>query len=947
MNSSLKSKNKNSLFSRIFYNNRYCWLAFGCSCAIMLVVYICYSLIPFGDITILRMDLYHQYGPLYAELYDRITNLESFLYSWNTGLGSSFLGNFYNYLCSPLSLIILIFGHENMPEAIAAIILLQAAFSSASFCFYLKKSFGEHSFATAGFGVLYSFCGFFIAYYWNVMWLDAMVLFPLMILGIERIINMRKPALYIFSLAMLLLTNYYMGFMACIFAVLYFLVYYFGKYEIAATYRDVPFTVSDDGEQKVKIVDKIKYSTFLNGGVIFAVSSIVSAALVAFALVPVYFILQNCSATSGTMPESVTSYFSIFDFLANHLASVTPTIRSSGTDVLPNVYCGMATVLLVPLYLFSKSIPLREKIANVALLGVLYLSFNLNILNYIWHAFHFPNDLPYRFSFMYSFILLVLAYKAFRRLGEFTGKEILGVGTAVLFGIILIQKITSKNVSDNTIIISIIFVVLYTVIFYLFSTKKYQSSAMAVLMLCCICAEAISADTDNYSMDRTKTEYAGDYQDFKKIKSELDDMEDGSFYRMELTSLRARMDASWYNYNGVSTFSSMAYEKLSNLQQQLGMFGNYINSYTYHPQTPVYNAMMSLKYIVNNNAESIPPLNNELYSYVSTQGKFNAYLNNYSLPIAYCVSNDITSWNFESSNPFEVQNDYFMRATGIENVFTQIEPTNDYYYNIDPIFSGLDTGYMTFYKTSTGSEGSISFTLIPEKDQNVYLFVESPGIDNITVSIGYEQYSQNVDREYIYDLGMCQSGIPILVEMTVKQDTDNATLNFFAYGLDMEAFTAGYDKLKTGGMNVKDFEDTEITGSITAAEDCTVYTSIPYDDGWSVTVDGKKLSQEDIVAIGDAILGFKISAGEHDIELHYTPRGLWIGLIISLVTALLLIAAIILSKRRVKKLSTSPISKNISETADNNSVSRGNDPSETVNDNPEQIIPEPYPDSDE
>ena len=189
MNSSLKSKNKNSLFSRIFYNNRYCWLAFGCSCAIMLVVYICYSLIPFGDVTILRMDLYHQYGPLYAELYDRITNLESFLYSWNTGLGSSFLGNFYNYLCSPLSLIILIFGHENMPEAIAAIILLQAAFSSASFCFYLKKSFGEHSFATAGFGVLYSFCGFFIAYYWNVMWLDAMVLFPLMILGIERIIT--------------------------------------------------------------------------------------------------------------------------------------------------------------------------------------------------------------------------------------------------------------------------------------------------------------------------------------------------------------------------------------------------------------------------------------------------------------------------------------------------------------------------------------------------------------------------------------------------------------------------------------------------------------------------------------------------------------------------------------------------------------------------------------
>lgn len=86
---------------------------------------------------------------------------------------------------------------------------------------------------------------------------------------------------------------------------------------------------------------------------------------------------------------------------------------------------------------------------------------------------------------------------------------------------------------------------------------------MAVLMLCCVCAEAISADTDNYSMDRTKTEYAGDYQDFRDLKNELDDIEGNDTYRMELTSLRARMDPAWYNYNGVSTFSSMAYEKVA------------------------------------------------------------------------------------------------------------------------------------------------------------------------------------------------------------------------------------------------------------------------------------------------------------------------------------------------------------------------------------------------
>lgn len=894
----MKKSNENIL-TRIFKDNKYCWLAFGCSAAIMLIVYICYSLIPFGDVTILRMDLYHQYGPLFAELYDRVTELKSFFYSWNTGLGSSFLGNFYNYLCSPISIVMLFFGHENMPEAIATMILLQAALSSASFCYYLKKSHGEHSPVSAAFGVLYSFCGFFIAYYWNLMWLDAMVLFPLMVLGIEKIINERKPALYIFSLAMLLLTSYYMGFMACIFAVLYFLVYYFSRYNISDTTKALCVYTDADGNEYAKLKDKIRYNSFISDGFTFAFSSIAGAALVAFALVPVFFILQSCSATSGTWPEEVKSYFDIFDFIANHLASVTPTIRSSGTDVLPNVYCGIGTVILVPLYLFCKRIPIREKIANVLLLGLLYFSFNLNVLNYIWHAFHFPNDLPYRFSFMYSFVLLTLGYKAFKHITEFSGKEILGAGIAVLSGIIIIQKIGSKNVTETTVIVSLLFVVLYTLIFYLFSTKKYQASAMAVLMLCCVCAESISANTDNYSMDRTKSEYAGDYKEFREVKDTLDELEGDDTYRMELTSLRARMDPAWYNYNGASTFSSMAYEKLSNLQEQLGLFGNYINSYTYNAQTPVYNSMMSLKYIVDNN-EYNPPLNTNLYEHVVSSGKFNAYRNKYYLPIAYCVDSGIELWSYDSANPFDVQNDYFYQATGIENVFTPLEISDSYFYNIDPIIIGLDSGYMNYYKTQSDESGTISFTLTPQTTQNVYLFIESSGVEYVTVSIGYNQYSYNTSREYIYDIGECDAGTPITVEMTVKDTSNSASLNFFAYGLDMDKFESGYEKLSSGAMSVESFTDTKITGTVNAAEDCVLYTSIPYDKGWSVTVDGKKVDENDIIAIGDALLGVKVSKGEHTVEFSFTPRGLVIGSLISVCTALILIAIAVLIRKKKK-----------------------------------------------
>lgn len=120
------SKLNRPTLSQRFYENRFVWISFAASALVMLLVYICFELIPFGSRTILRMDLYHQYGPLFAELYERLVGGESLIYSWDTGLGSSFLGNFYNYLSSPLSVIILLFGHSNIPEAIATMILLKA-----------------------------------------------------------------------------------------------------------------------------------------------------------------------------------------------------------------------------------------------------------------------------------------------------------------------------------------------------------------------------------------------------------------------------------------------------------------------------------------------------------------------------------------------------------------------------------------------------------------------------------------------------------------------------------------------------------------------------------------------------------------------------------------------------------------------------------------------------
>lgn len=902
----LKSKIKKSNLSKTrLYKaaskNRYPLLAAGCTLILMLAVYFAYELIPFGNKTILRMDLYHQYGPLFAELYERITNGNSLLYSWTTGGGGTFLGNFFNYLSSPLGVVMLILGHKNMPEAIAAMILLKACVASFTFSYFLSKK-RTPSPVTSAFGVLYACCGYFIAYYWNLMWLDAFYLFPLVMLGIEKLITERKMKLYIASLTLTFITNYYMAYMVCIFSVLYFIYYYFCSFSATETYLG-RLKKPEKGifAHLSYVYDCGRNSKFIDSGVRFALSSVSAAALSAFALIPVYFVLKNCSATSGTFPQEFKTYFSVFDFLANHLAYLEPTIRSSGTDVLPNVYCGILTVMLVPLFIFSDKIKLREKLFSIGILGVMFASCYTNYLNYIWHGFHFPNDLPYRFSYMYSFLLLVFAYKAIGIIKEFTNKQIIGVGVATIFFVILVQEIGSKNFSETGVWISIAFICIYCLTLGILKSDKYPRTAAAVLLLCSVCAEYLVANTNNYSMDQPKANFAGDYDSFVELKKEIDEDAGDGIYRMELTSLRARMDPAWYYYNGVSTFSSMAYEKVSNMQYHLGMFGNYINSYTYNRQTAVYNAFFALDYIVDNSDKNTTELNSEYYTRLSENEPFTAYKNEYSLPIAFRVNDDILNWSHENANPFEVQSELFESATSLSDVFTNMSLNGILPNGVTCNYESYgDSGCYPYTVTGTIETASITYSLTTAKSGNAYVYFKTgaSNVDNITVTIGNETaISQSVDsKPFILDLGYLEEGTEISVFAPIKEGESGYTY-LYAVTLNDDIFKKGYNALKADSLNIEVFDETHIKGTLNASKDGIIYTSINFDNGWSVYLDGKKVNADDIFAIGDALLGIRTTAGIHTLELKYTPEGLLIGIIISLITLLLLIFTSFLVKR--------------------------------------------------
>ena len=587
-------------FKRFFFNNRFIFLAAGVSAAVLLIVFIVHGIFPFGGKTVLRIDLYHQYAPFFQELYKKLTTGDTIVYSLFSGLGNNFLCNFFNYLCSPFSLLIFLFGERYITEAIACMILIKCMLSSASFCYYLKKSQNHYGYYSAAFSVLYSLCAYFTAYYWNVMWMDAMYLFPLVMLGLESIVKHGRWKLYLFSLAAAIITGYYIAFMICIFSVMYFIVCFINSHRV----------FSRNGIKK-----------FFSRSLTFGLSSIGAAGLACFMLIPMLFGLSTSSATNGSFPTTVKTYFNLIEFLSGLLPGVEPTVRSSAELVTPNIFCGTIIVILLPLYYMSSKISRREKITHSVLLVILYLSFNLNILNYIWHGFHFPNDLPYRQSFLFSFLLLIMCYKALVNIREHKRSRLfLSCSIALFFAIICIAY-RPANFNIGTVVFAVVAIAAFSALPGLIASSEFTPRYSACFCLILVFLEMTVQSSCYWQCNQSKSSYYSNYVTIRDTYDTLVEENNGEFFRFESTNNRTRNDPSLYQYNGLSGFSSLAYETTSKTLRRLGMFGNNINSYTYYPSTPVINSLFSIKYFSGNES-----LSDDMYSHISSDGTLRLYM---------------------------------------------------------------------------------------------------------------------------------------------------------------------------------------------------------------------------------------------------------------------------------------------------------------------------------
>lgn len=803
-------------------------IAFVLPLIMMAALYYTREIFPWGSDCYLRSDMYHQYAPFFSELWHKIRNGESLTYSWDIGMGTNFTSLYAYYLASPANWFIVLFPQKYMIEIMNSLIILKIAGSSLAITYYITRHFNTKNCVATLFGMFYGMSGFIAAYSWNIMWLDCVILLPLIMLGLERLVNENKCIFYCITLGLCIFTNYYISIMVCISVVIYFIV----------------LMISYNGP--VSILQYVK--KFIN----FCIYSLLAGGLGACLLLPEFYTFSLSASSDTSFPAQLKSYFSILSMLTRQLINVPVHL---GLEHFPNIYCGVAVFLLIPLYVMCKKINAREKIGKCIILLIFLTAFNLNIPNYIWHGLHFPNSLPCRQSFIYIFFVLTMCFEAVYNIKELSNKQIgtslwISIGLLVLFEQLFMAD--GSTYSFKIAYVSGIFILLYALLMFINNNAKLKIPLVLLLTFSVSIIEC-TLNMDSTGIGTTsRTSYLLDYDAVKTVTKTVADNDD-SFYRMDkLFGARTKNDGAWHNYKTVSTFSSTCNAGMSKLFNYLGL-ENSTNAYGCNGLTEVTDMIFSVKYTISNKllAES-----NLRSYYTGSDGEF-IYKNNYTLPIGFAINEQSASkMNFmTANNGIENQNLMIQNMTGISDVFTVVDE---------------------FPNES-------DCTIKPQKDGHLYLIAANQSVDYITVTLN------NSDKSYSYSNLKSNNRI-IDVGYITKSDTVEVTaetgMNLTAYMLDSDKLIKAYNILNAESYQVDSYTDTHFKGSISLSSDKTVLFSIPYDAGWSVYVDGKRV---DTFVWKNALLCVDVPAGTHSLELRYVPHNLILGCVLTAFSIIILI----------------------------------------------------------
>lgn len=880
----------NKLIS-FFKRNIYVFLAFLTPVTIMSLVFALKNYYPFGNRMILVSDAWHQYYPFLYEYQQMLKEGSSVLYSWNTGGGSNFLGVIANYVASPLYLLSVFIpsGSPWLQTFMAATVVLRIGVAGMSFAVFLRKVFKRNDLSLVTFSLMYALCSYILGYYWNMMWLDTVAIMPLVIAGVIAVLKENRFSLYIISLALSVVFSFYIGYMVCLFVLI-----------VCVCYTIVKFV-------------SLKQS-FKNAGRMILYTAI-ALMLTAVVTIPAFMALQT-SDSSGSVSDFSFAYkinyaygygtentlihtLSALVRTATNLLAYTKPITMKGG--LPNIACGVLSLVLAVFYFFTKKIRLREKIVSLSLLVFFLLSFVINQLNYIWHGMSTPAMVYYRWSFIFSFVLIVMAYRAYTLIDSFSKKTFI-FSFAFLLVYLGCAFFLQRKLS---VAITLAGAVVVVAGFVLYRAGKMKKRILSILLcMFVICEMGLSAYYGVTIVKSTKiTDYPENFNQVTELAQIAKEQSgDDIIYRTEFTSPKTLNDGDMYSLYTITTFNSMVDSSYADFLSEFGLASSKANNrYALFENTPVANLFLNVKYMINRGDDTL--MCPEYLEVAATADECTLYENTAYVPMGFMTEKTLLDYKLHDTSYLSVwgQNDIFRLATGIEDpVLAEVEPVKDIELTENiTLKEGFAHKYICDF---TDAEEETILTLdyeVPEDGAYYGCFYSSTAKETELVINGDEENPLSFNQSFarIAALGEYKKGDKLTARIPCEEGK-KSTVSAYFVRLDNDVFEAGVEKLSVSTMKTEEWTDRGLKGTINAEEDGLFYTSVLYTEGFRAFVDGKEV---EITPVADSFVAFELTKGEHEIEIEFFTPGLNSGVCVTLCGVVCYLLLCLVSRARKKK----------------------------------------------
>ena len=867
--------------------------------------------------------MYSQYSCFFGDVKSLLS--DGLFYSLHKSIGGDIYSLAAYYLASPLNLIFLLFPLKYLPEAVSVLYILKLSLAALTMSYYLSAR-GTSGAANLALSLAFSFSAYFTLYSINIMWLDALVLLPLIALGIERLVDSTKFSLYTLSLAGAIFCNYYIGYMLCIFSVVYFLYALLRETRTARMLATscIRFAISSLFAGGLNAVLLIPVGLSMSGGKVEPPDLmspeyvrmyllIVSAAAAIF-LLDIYSrtgssvamsaplgsarsAADNIQPTDGSARRNITAriprilllaaalgatgaHFYIligFDksFRLDELFSRLFVGSANAADYaagLPNIYCGVGVAMLALAYLFDRAAPLRERVAHMLLLGALVASCFVAPLNLAWHLFNPPTWFGYRYSFLLSFSLIITARNRLER----SDMRPAVIAAILCFAGASLTLAGNDRFTKPIIILNFLLIALYSLFLSGMSgiglsktgASGVKPARLAVSLL--LCGELVfsaALTLDSVASCYGDASSAAAYREFVDANAArldaADRLSDGGFYRCELLKPRSFKDSLMLGYNGISHYSSSM--KLSDavFLQRLGFPADRAYVSYNGGGSLAADSLLGIRYLVGDNCARA---DGELLSYV-TDG---VYENRAALDLAIPVWSDELDELSLTGIPLDNVESLYSALLGCDSeIFEPVE------YEIDADANRIEVNFVG-------------------NDRPVVMYAELPRLQYVRLTVNGEARGSVFDgyTQGIIPLGCFENGerVTVLLESDYKIAIDRLHIR----SENLDALSSAVEKL--GGTHTT-LSGSTLTVSITDPNIRRLLLTLPYSDGLHISADGKPLPSGSVRETLDALTLIELPRDVDSLTITYTPPGFTAGAVISLVSLALLIAVAVIKAR--------------------------------------------------